>query len=81
MNRLLSGLCGQLQKKNQIFKMSPNLKKHKVLLRKRKRHTAYRVASTRCGGGEGGVPTLPGGYLPWPHGGIHPGRYPLSARR
>ena len=52
----------------------------KVLLRERKRHTARRRASTRCGWGKRGylpwpgLPTLAGstypgqgeGYLPWP---------------
>ena len=39
----------------------------KVLLHERKRHTARRAASVRCGDLSlgGGVPTLAGGYLPW----------------
>ena len=43
----------------------------KVLLRERKRHTARRIASTRCDAMfpcGGGVPTLAGRYLPWPGG-------------
>ena len=55
-------------------------KNKKVLLRERKKHTAHRIASTRCavlypGGGYlpwPGVPKLERGYLPWPVG-TYPG--------
>ena len=45
----------------------------KVLLRECKRYTAHCIVSTCCAAvSQMGVPTLAGGYLPWP-GGTYPG--------